>query len=154
MPSFKMIKATLTALSFAVAASAQVCNPLTGMKQAPTMSKGKLTFPIATCPAAPGLPTSTYFVDFTQQTGLPANWTLAAYETVTYGPNGAEFTFAKRYDAPYIWTDFYFLFGTVEIVAQAAPGRGIISSLVLISEDLDEIDWVSNNTHLHLHHDH
>ena len=98
---------------------------------------------LATCPAAPGLATPTYTIDFTQQTALPANWTLANYETVTYAPGlGAEFTFAKRYDAPYIWTDFYFLFGTVEIVAQPAPGQGIISSLVLISEDLDEIDWV------------
>lgn len=107
------------------------------------MSVDELTFPTATCPAAPGLPASTYSVHFTQQTTLPANWTLAAAETVTYGSMGADFTFAKRYDAPYIWTDFYFLFGTVEIIAQAAPGRGIISSLVLISEDLDEIDWVS-----------
>jgi LysM repeat protein len=87
------------------------------------------------------LVTSTYFVDFTQQTSLPANWAIANYETVTYGPNGAEFTFAKRYDAPYMWTNFYVLFGNIETVVQAAPGTGMISSSVLISDDLDEIDW-------------
>lgn len=29
---------------------------------------------------------------------------------------------------------------------KAAPGAGIVSSLVLQSEDLDEIDWVSLHT--------
>jgi beta-glucanase (GH16 family) len=33
------------------------------------------------------------------------------------------------------------MFGHVEIVAQAAPGQGIVSSSVLQSDDLDEIDW-------------
>lgn len=97
--------------------------------------------PLATCPADIGLASGSYYIDFTQQSTLPANWTLANDETVTYGPNGAEFTFAKRYDAPYIWTDFYILFGTVEVVMQAAPGTAIISSSVLISDDLDEVDW-------------
>lgn len=141
---FKMLKTSLTAFAFAAAVSAQVaCDPLTSATFA-ALEKPYLTVSIATCAAAPGLPTPTYSIDFTQETTLPVNWTLASYENVMYDPNlGAEFTFAKRYDAPYIWTDFYFLFGTVEIVAQAAPGQGIISSLVLISEDLDEIDWVS-----------
>ena len=100
------------------------CNPLT-----------------ATCPAIPGLATSEYYVDFTQQPDLPPNWIQANYETVDFGPNGAEFTFAKRYDAPYIWTNFYMLFGHIDVVMQAAPGVGIISSAVLLSDDLDEIDW-------------
>ncbi|KAF5098761.1 hypothetical protein D0Z00_001920 [Geotrichum galactomycetum] len=40
------------------------------------------------------------------------------------------------------------MFGHIEFEAQAAPGRGIISSMVLISEDLDEIDieWVGSDT--------
>ena len=107
----------------------------------PQLEETDRWFCTGTCPPDPGLATSDYFIDFTQQSSLPANWTLANYETVTYGPNGATFTFNKRYDAPYIWTDFYFLFSTVEVVMQAAPGAGIISSSVLISDDLDEIDW-------------
>jgi beta-glucanase (GH16 family) len=33
------------------------------------------------------------------------------------------------------------MFGHVEYVIQAAPGTGIVSSAVLQSDDLDEIDW-------------
>lgn len=33
------------------------------------------------------------------------------------------------------------MFGRVEYVLQAAPGQGIVSSAVLQSDDLDEIDW-------------
>ena len=80
-------------------------------------------------------------MDFTQQTSLPLNWTVASYETVTYGLNGAEFTFAKRDNAPYISTNLYVLFGRVDTVVQAAPGTGVISSSVLIADDLDERDW-------------
>lgn len=88
-----------------------------------------------------GLHTPTFTIDFTKQSSLPANWTLAAYEKVSFGPLGAEFTYAKRYDAPQIWTDFYILFGKVEVVMQVAPGTSIISSSVLMSDDEDEIDW-------------
>ena len=95
----------------------------------------------ATCSPTLALGSSTYLVDFTQQTTLPPNWTIANYETIDYGSNGAEFTFAKRYDAPYIWTNFHIFYGRVETVIQAAPGTGMISSSVLISDDLDEIDW-------------
>lgn len=33
------------------------------------------------------------------------------------------------------------MFGRVDIKVKAAPGRGIVSSAVLQSDDLDEIDW-------------
>ncbi|EXJ70614.1 murein transglycosylase [Cladophialophora psammophila CBS 110553] len=104
--------------------SSSACNPLNGP-----------------CPAIPGLATGEYFMDFTQQTTTPSDWILADYANVGYGPNGANFTFAKRYDAPYIWTRFYVLFGRIEVVVQAAPGAGIITSSVMMSDDLDEIDW-------------
>ena len=32
-------------------------------------------------------------------------------------------------------------FGYVEVVMKAAPGVGIISSIVLQSDNLDEVDW-------------
>lgn len=99
-----------------------------------------LTNGTGVCNSKVGLPTSTYSMDFTKQTALPVNWTIANYETVTYGSKGAEFSFAKRYDSPQIWTDFYILFGRVDTVMQVAPRQGIISSSVLISDDFDEID--------------
>ncbi|KAK4946881.1 60S ribosomal protein L37 [Elasticomyces elasticus] len=96
----------------------------------------------ASCPAVPGLATNTYSVDFTQQKATPSDWIQAEGETVTYdSQNGATFTFAKRYDAPYIWSRFYFLFGHVEVVVKTAPGTGIITAATLLSDDLDEVDW-------------
>ncbi len=77
---------------------------------------------------------------------LPRDWSVASYETVNFGPNGAELTFAKRFDAPLIRTDFNFFFGSIEYVVQGAPGKGIVSSMVLLSDDLDEIDWEMTGT--------
>ncbi|KAL2048397.1 hypothetical protein N7G274_000308 [Stereocaulon virgatum] len=94
-----------------------------------------------TCPPEQGLATSSYFVDFTKVHALPADWSVAAYENVGFGSNGAELTFAKRYDAPLIRTNFNFLFGRIDYVVQTAPGVGIASCMVLLSSDLDEIDW-------------
>jgi beta-glucanase (GH16 family) len=36
---------------------------------------------------------------------------------------------------------WYIMFGKVEISVKAAPGAGIVSSFVLQSDTLDEIDW-------------
>jgi beta-glucanase (GH16 family) len=62
-------------------------------------------------------------------------------KTVTYGSQGAEFTVAKSGDNPLIQSNFYIMFGRVELVIKAAPGVGIVSSAVLQSDCLDEIDW-------------
>ena len=98
-----------------------------------------------TCPPNPGLSTYSYTVDFTNPPSDLSNyWTTSNYANITYntlGNNGAEFTFHKRYDAPQLFTNFYIFFGRVDITMQVAPGQGIISSGVLISDDFDEIDW-------------
>lgn len=86
--------------------------------------------------------TSDYAVDFTTLQGLPSDWVNAAYEPPpTFSDKGAAFTFSKDGDAPGIWTSFYFFYGTVEVVAQVSPGQGIISDIVLMSDDKDEVDW-------------
>ena len=95
----------------------------------------------ATCPNDKGLPTTSYSVDFTSLKELPSEWVLADATKVNLGASGAELTFAKRFDAPTMHTDFNFFFGRVEYVVKAAPGTGIVSSMVLLSDDLDEIDW-------------
>jgi hypothetical protein len=59
-----------------------------------------------------------------------------------YGSNGAEFIMSKETDAPTITSNWYIFFGKVDLVIQAAPGTGIVSSFVMESDDLDEIDWV------------
>lgn len=60
---------------------------------------------------------------------------------IGYGNEGAEFTVAKQGDNPLIESDFYIMFGRLEVTMKAAPGRGIVSSAVLQSDCLDEIDW-------------
>lgn len=61
---------------------------------------------------------------------------------VTYdSENGATFTINKQGDSPTIRSKFYIFFGRVEIWMKAASGTGIISSVMFLSDDLDEIDW-------------
>lgn len=94
-----------------------------------------------TCPNDSGLPASTFSTDFTKGSSSFTSWSAAAGTTITYDDNGAAFTIAQAGQAPTIQTDFYIFFGKVEVVMQAAPGQGIVSSIVLESDDLDEIDW-------------
>lgn len=61
--------------------------------------------------------------------------------SISYGSNGATFTITKGTDAPTIMTDKYIFFGRIDVTMQAAPEQGIVTSVVLESDDLDEIDW-------------
>ncbi|KAK3675571.1 copper resistance protein [Recurvomyces mirabilis] len=94
-----------------------------------------------TCPADTGLNSKTYYADFTQGSSANASWSGAAYTVINYGKQGAEFSISKGTEAPTIQTDFYFFFGRVDVKMKAAPGTGIVSSIVLESDDLDEVDW-------------
>lgn len=58
-----------------------------------------------------------------------------------YSSAGAAFTINKQGDAPTIQTNFYIFFGSVSVIMRSAPGTGIVSSAILESDDLDEIDW-------------
>lgn len=59
---------------------------------------------------------------------------------LSYSSDGVKFELAKRFDNPSIKSNFYIMFGKVEVVMQAAAGTGIVSSFYLQSDDLDEID--------------
>lgn len=91
------------------------------------------------CKPNPGLPTTKYEIDFTKVTSIPPEWTISNYATINFGPNGAEFTYNKRWDAPQLWTNFFILFGKVDVEMRIASGVGMISSAVLMSDDFDEI---------------
>lgn len=70
--------------------------------------------------------------------------------TITYDRNdGARFSIAGSGHNPTLQSKFYIMFGKVTVRAQAAPGAGIVSSIVLQSDDLDEIDieFVGNDPH-------
>ncbi|KAK6456938.1 concanavalin A-like lectin/glucanase domain-containing protein [Scheffersomyces xylosifermentans] len=59
---------------------------------------------------------------------------------VSYCEHGARLTISERYDNPSIVSNFYILYGRVEVEIKAAHGTGIISSFYLQSDVLDEID--------------
>ncbi|KAI9873134.1 MAG: hypothetical protein M1830_000792 [Pleopsidium flavum] len=76
-------------------------------------------------------------IDFTRG----ASDSFTAQGNPTYDSNGVSFTVAKSGDSPQLTSKWYIMFGHVEFVVKAAPGVGIVSSVVLESDDLDEIDW-------------
>ncbi|KAM0247061.1 hypothetical protein ACHAP5_004341 [Fusarium lateritium] len=58
-----------------------------------------------------------------------------------YDEQGALFRINKESDAPTIRSNNYLFFGRVDVVMEAAKGRGIVTSVVLQSDDLDEVDF-------------
>ena len=93
---------------------------------------------------------SNYTIDFTQNmmSNNVWNWTTGS---ANYGTDGADFVINARGDAPTVKSKFYIFFGTVEVIFKAASGTGIVSSVVIQSDDLDEIDWEwigGNSTHV------
>jgi hypothetical protein len=94
-----------------------------------------------TCSADAGLVNSTFYTDFTTGSSAFNYWNTTA-GTVSSTSLGAEFSIKEQGDAPTIESEFYIFFGYVEVNMRAANGTGIVSTLVIESDDLDEIDWV------------
>lgn len=93
----------------------------------------------ASCPSDAALG-KTITVDFTK--GSSDYFTSAAGTSLTYdSTNGANFVMASEGQAPTITSTNYIFFGKVSVVMKAAAGQGIVSSFVMESDDLDEIDW-------------
>ncbi|KAI9166937.1 licheninase [Paramyrothecium foliicola] len=114
------------------------------MDELQSTAKEPLTLnpPSADCPPDTALG-MTINVDFTQG---EVN-SFAASGSPTYGDDGVSFTVRQGGDAPQLESLFYIMFGRVEVTMKAAPGAGIVSSLVLESDVLDEIDieWLGSN---------
>ncbi|QPG97808.1 hypothetical protein C2857_006896 [Epichloe festucae Fl1] len=91
-----------------------------------------------TCPAAPALGKSVN-CDFSK--GPCDIFKQADGTKLDFKDNGAVFSIKTEDNAPTISTGKYIFFGKVEVEVQAAPGAGIVTSAVLQSADLDEIDW-------------
>lgn len=95
------------------------------------------------CPPAPALGKS-LTIDYTKGADKSGFFKLADGTSLEYdGGKGAVFKIASDTDAPTLISNDYIFFGKLEIELQAAPGAGIVTSVVLQSDDLDEIDWVS-----------
>ncbi|OCL03827.1 glycoside hydrolase family 16 protein [Glonium stellatum] len=119
----RALAALATAAFFVTPSSGQTysnCNPLTN----------------TACPADSALGRSVS-IDFTQG----ASDSFTPQGNPTYGSSGVSFTIAKSGDSPQLTSKWYIMFGRVDVVLQAAPGAGIVSSFVMQSDDLDEIDW-------------
>ena len=112
------ILALLAVLATTKAQTYTDCNPLVG-----------------SCPPDPALGRSVS-IDFTS-----ASDSFQPHGAVAYGSNGAEFTVAQSGNSPLLQSEWYFMFGHVDFEIKAAPGAGIVSSAVLQSDCLDEIDW-------------
>lgn len=91
------------------------------------------------CPADPALGRHVK-VDLSQKSDLLKGPDSG---TVSYGQDGAKLSINKSGDGPTLISNFYIMFGHVDVQLKMAPGRGIVSSLVLLSDDLDEIDFES-----------
>ncbi|GAM42890.1 cell wall glucanase [Talaromyces pinophilus] len=121
--------ATAVAIPLAAAQTYSSCNPLNG-----------------TCPADPGLANYTFYTDFTAGDSAFEFWNTTA-GTVNNTAQGAAFIINEEGDSPTIQTAFYFFFGHVDVKMKIASGTGIISSIVFLSDDLDEIDWEGIGTY-------
>jgi len=129
MRSVLVTFATLFFASNAVAQTWTNCNPLN-----------------ETCPSDTALGTNATF-NFTSSLPDLNIWNTTA-GTIQQGSTGADFVITKRGDSPTIQSLFYIFFGRVSVIMQAASGTGIVSSIVLQSDDLDEVDWemIGGNT--------
>jgi hypothetical protein len=58
--------------------------------------------------------------------------------------NGATFIISRDGQAPTLVSKQYLFFGKVEVTIRAAPGQGIVTALTLLSDSLDELDFVRN----------
>jgi beta-glucanase (GH16 family) len=98
------------------------------------------------CPPNPALGTSVN-LDLTKEADATAFFDNLSGTAITHGTDGAVFSIASENQAP-TWASKKFIFGgKVECSVKAAPGPGIVTSVVLLSKDLDEIDfeWVGGD---------
>lgn len=69
-------------------------------------------------------------------------WNITAgTDLITFGNDGAELPITSSKESITVKSNFYIMWGVAEIVFKAAKGTGIISTMILLSDDLDEIDW-------------
>ncbi|CCF60481.1 hypothetical protein KAFR_0K01270 [Kazachstania africana CBS 2517] len=123
-------KITLLALLFSSIASAQSsCNPLSATSCSPDKALG-----------------TSISDSFDEESQYFHNITHVG--SITYSDSGVAMTLAEQGDNPTIQSDFYIMYGKVEVVLKAANGTGIVSSFYLQSDDLDEIDieWFGGDT--------
>ncbi|KAK9493183.1 concanavalin A-like lectin/glucanase domain-containing protein [Lipomyces doorenjongii] len=103
---------------------------------------------VSSCPPDPALGGS-ISLDFTQGSSSHISPVYSPDDISYTSDMGMKMTINQLGDGPTVASDFYIFFGKVEVVAQCAPGTGIVSSVVLISDDNDEIDleWTGGDAY-------
>ncbi|EFQ27451.1 glycosyl hydrolase family 16 [Colletotrichum graminicola] len=133
----------LAAAGLASAQTFSVCNPVKGDTCPPNPAFGnQADYDFRTSKNIDDLE-SFFVVDG----GVKFNSKVMSFSADT----GAEMTIFEENNAPTLTSKNYLFFGKVEVELQAAPGRGIVTSIVLQSDVLDEIDWEfigSDQTHV------
>jgi beta-glucanase (GH16 family) len=71
---------------------------------------------------------------------MPSDWKMTSGAVTTNSVTGVEFSIEVITDSPTMQSNFYVFFALIECTIKAAPGVGIVSSFILESDDLDEID--------------
>ncbi|KAK2014338.1 family 16 glycosyl hydrolase [Colletotrichum eremochloae] len=131
-----MMRFAALALATAGLASAQTfsaCNPVKGDTCPPNPAFGnEASYDFRTCKNIDDLE-SFFIVDG----GVKYNSKVMSFSPDT----GAEMIIFEEKNAPTLTSKNYLFFGKVEVELRAAPGRGIVTSIVLQSDALDEIDW-------------
>ncbi|KAM0715754.1 hypothetical protein Q7P37_008268 [Cladosporium fusiforme] len=127
---FKFFSTVATAALLATQAFAQThsdCNPTKGDK----------------CPDNPALGTVFDYKFNDSMAEMDSRYfnVTAGAKLIDFNKEGTEFAMYKHGDSVTVKTNFYIFYGRVEAIIQAAPGQGVISSVNLLSDDLDEIDW-------------
>jgi beta-glucanase (GH16 family) len=118
---FNVLFALFAILGFTAVASA-TCNPLVN----------------TTCPADDALSTEhTWWLNSTLDSKL---WDMET-GTADYTSTGADFSIKTENASTLLVSNFYIFFGVMEAHVKMSPGRGIVSSVILMSDDEDEIDW-------------
>lgn len=92
------------------------------------------------CPNPKAVGSKVVDIDFRK--GANSFFKPADGTTLKYDDNlGAIFSIANENNAPTIGSKKYIFFGQVDVTVRAARGVGVVTSFVLQSDDLDEIDW-------------
>ncbi|PKS07141.1 hypothetical protein jhhlp_005741 [Lomentospora prolificans] len=133
--------AALSSTALVAAQTFSECDPTKGNKCAPDPAFGNCrkptSFDFSTVAGGDGWKKDDTFLDFWK----PEKGIVGKDSPLSIDNNGAIFTITNKDQAPLIKSNKYIFFGKVEVTLKAAPGVGIVTSVVLESDDRDEIDW-------------
>lgn len=100
------------------------------------------------CPEEPALAMA-YNFDFSQESN-GSTWDIVSGQH-RYQKDGLLLPINAQKESPTLTSQFTIMFGRLEVHMKGARGQGIVSGIVLLSKDLDEIDWEligGNETHV------